>query len=447
MRKVFVLFIVAFTLTATVYAQEYEPNWGEIFPFTIDGQETPSFWYSAWSPDGSTVAFTTNPKKARIHNGVLEIIEGYLGGVWLVDADGGKASLIYQNDEGALYRDLSFTPDGTKLIFSYQSVESSENDFDRNDIIASVNVTTGAYHKITTGWHPALSSSGRYICARKSNDDRHNGGEMTSSVVIYDTVTGDEATLIEASWDEIVYLGHSFLPDESAIILSCQDRYMTPTGRVYGDPFLYRIPLTGGEPEEIDVTDTEGFRFPLVHPDGRNVIFTEGPSLKMVNIFSGEVVNITPDGGGRVQFPALSSDGMRIIYRYHENSDGKGGTPKDIRIITLDESLFDEDDGPATAVESDVPAAFPILVSYPNPFNPTTTISFTLPDAGYAELAVYNLAGQKIRTLVAGELSPGVHEVVWDGRNDADTPVSSGVFVSRLITGDTVVSNRMTLVK
>jgi hypothetical protein len=84
---------------------------------------------------------------------------------------------------------------------------------------------------------------------------------------------------------------------------------------------------------------------------------------------------------------------------------------------------------------------------YPNPFNPSTTISFTLPTGGFTELAVYNLMGQKIRTLVAGELMPGVHEVVWDGCDDAGNPVSSGIFVSRLAAGESIVTNRMTLVK
>ena len=100
-----------------------------------------------------------------------------------------------------------------------------------------------------------------------------------------------------------------------------------------------------------------------------------------------------------------------------------------------------------TAVEDATPAAYPTLASYPNPFNSSTTISFILPEAGFTELAVYNMAGQKIRTLIACELSPGVHEAVWDGRDDSGNPVSSGIFVSRLATGKAVVTNRMTLVK
>ena len=100
-----------------------------------------------------------------------------------------------------------------------------------------------------------------------------------------------------------------------------------------------------------------------------------------------------------------------------------------------------------TAVEDTSPAAFPTIANYPNPFNPSTMISFKLPEAGFAELAVYNLTGQKIRTLIAGEISSGVHEVVWDGCDDSGNPVSSGIFVSRLAAGEAVVTNRMTLVK
>ena len=95
----------------------------------------------------------------------------------------------------------------------------------------------------------------------------------------------------------------------------------------------------------------------------------------------------------------------------------------------------------------DVPAKILLTANYPNPFNPTTTIEFTLPEAGYAELSIYNMTGQLIRVLETGEMSAGVHSAVWDGRDMSGELVSSGVFFSRLITMDNVVTNRMLLVK
>jgi len=96
---------------------------------------------------------------------------------------------------------------------------------------------------------------------------------------------------------------------------------------------------------------------------------------------------------------------------------------------------------------SDTPAKIPLTANYPNPFNSTTTIEYTLPEAGYTKLVIYNIMGQKVRELMAQDMLAGIHSVVWDGRGENGTPVSSGMFVSRLTSGENVVSNRMMLVK
>ena len=62
------------------------------------------------------------------------------------------------------------------------------------------------------------------------------------------------------------------------------------------------------------------------------------------------------------------------------------------------------------------PISFAITSNCPNPFNPSTTISFTLPTAARAELSVYSITGQKIRTLLSGPMTAGSHSAVWDGR-------------------------------
>jgi hypothetical protein len=79
--------------------------------------------------------------------------------------------------------------------------------------------------------------------------------------------------------------------------------------------------------------------------------------------------------------------------------------------------------------------------SRPNPFNPRTTIRFSLAQAGAARLVVYDVAGRRVRTLVEGPQEAGAHEVVWDGTNDAGLTVPSGVYWSRLTT-EGYTSNR-----
>ena len=100
-----------------------------------------------------------------------------------------------------------------------------------------------------------------------------------------------------------------------------------------------------------------------------------------------------------------------------------------------------------TAVKNNGPEAFETINNYPNPFNPTTTIEFNLTKPGYANLSVYNLTGQKVCELASGDLGIGKHSYLWNGRDSKGTPVSSGIFFTRLETRDNVISNRMMLVK
>jgi len=85
--------------------------------------------------------------------------------------------------------------------------------------------------------------------------------------------------------------------------------------------------------------------------------------------------------------------------------------------------------------------------NYPNPFNPTTTISFDLAESGRARLSVYNLRGQLVRTLFNGEKESGRHSIVWDGRDDTNRSVSSGVYFYRLETPKHTSTRKMLMVK
>jgi ligand-binding sensor domain-containing protein len=99
------------------------------------------------------------------------------------------------------------------------------------------------------------------------------------------------------------------------------------------------------------------------------------------------------------------------------------------------------------SVKEYTPNSFLVIKNYPNPFNPSTTISFTLSKSDNAILAVYNITGQQIRTLFSGSLPVGKHSIFWDGKDDSGRFVSSGVYLSRLQSGEKVVVERMLLLK
>jgi len=87
------------------------------------------------------------------------------------------------------------------------------------------------------------------------------------------------------------------------------------------------------------------------------------------------------------------------------------------------------------------------VTNFPNPFNPETKISFSIDSEQNVELKVYNILGQKIRTLVDEPKRSGYHRIVWDGTDDRGVQVPSGVYFYRLTGNETVVRKKMLLLK
>ena len=95
-------------------------------------------------------------------------------------------------------------------------------------------------------------------------------------------------------------------------------------------------------------------------------------------------------------------------------------------------------EGQSTAVDGEVVAtpALRLAPNQPNPFNPSTTIAFSLPQAGAVELAVYTLDGRRVTVLVDGTLPAGPHAATWTGRDESGRQVASGTYFYRLTTDE-----------
>jgi hypothetical protein len=96
----------------------------------------------------------------------------------------------------------------------------------------------------------------------------------------------------------------------------------------------------------------------------------------------------------------------------------------------------------AVSVADAAPGEFAVAQNSPNPFNPTTTISFTLPEAGIASVEIYNVAGQKVDTIMNEFMDGGSHSVVWDASD-----FSAGVYFYTVKSGDFSRTIKMTLLK
>ncbi len=114
---------------------------------------------------------------------------------------------------------------------------------------------------------------------------------------------------------------------------------------------------------------------------------------------------------------------------------------------TVDVSLLVDFQTGVDDLGGTLPSAFSLEQNFPNPFNPTTSVEFNLPKAGYVTLSIYNILGQKVTDLVNTALSAGNKRVDWDGTDQSGRTVESGVYFYRLTSDEFTMTRKMMLLK
>ncbi len=166
-----------------------------------------------------------------------------------------------------------------------------------------------------------------------------------------------------------------------------------------------------------------------------------------------------------IQWTSIWQKSGQYDYWNHEYTDlsSYAGTHIYLRFRLVDESIHVELTDPGwtldniaiitgTSTSTDDPASVPgpmavLHPNYPNPFNPPTTISFSLGTASPADLAIYNIKGQKVRQLFTGMAQAGEHSLVWDGKDDSGRQMGSGIFFCRLSSPGYTQTHKMVMVK
>ncbi|MDP3025718.1 MAG: FlgD immunoglobulin-like domain containing protein [candidate division Zixibacteria bacterium] len=95
----------------------------------------------------------------------------------------------------------------------------------------------------------------------------------------------------------------------------------------------------------------------------------------------------------------------------------------------------------------ELPSDFSVSQNYPNPFNPLTEIKFSLPENSPVKLVIFNVLGQKVKTLLDQDMPAGNHSVIWDGKNQEGKDVGSGIYFYRIEAGQYKVSRKMLIIK
>jgi len=156
--------------------------------------------------------------------------------------------------------------------------------------------------------------------------------------------------------------------------------------------------------------------------------------------------------GDSLDSPCIDAGAPAIIDSLLDCLQGLGTTRSDMG------AYGGQGEGPVSVKEENIrpdvvslPKSFHLSQNYPNPFNPSTTILFDIPGTVGAKqavsLAIYDLRGRRIRTLINSELEPGSHKLHWDGRSDRGERVASGVYLYTLKAGDKRFIRKMTMLK
>jgi hypothetical protein len=174
-----------------------------------------------------------------------------------------------------------------------------------------------------------------------------------------------------------------------------------------------------------------------------------------------EVVSVRLNGSVRLAGPPMR-EGEALVFKFPRAEVEKALSPGDhVEVVvsaTVDGVAYEGKDeirvlargiAARTAQQpgQKLPTRLAVHPNAPNPFNPTTTIRFELPQATTVELAVYAVDGNLVRRLVSRSLPAGYHEATWDGRDERGQLVSSGIYLYRFNAGRETITGKMTLAK
>jgi Tol biopolymer transport system component len=416
--------------------------------------------YSVWSPKGDRICYSdyenifsipvTGGKPRLEFEGILLcpydgkrfVLNQYILSIAGISPDGKK--LYFQQNlvgegSGAQITITEYVDENGKLNGWGSNISQGEYALQCLDL--DTGTVSTVVHNVCES---SLSRSGKYLEYRTW---------ITNISRVRDVETGEEWSVpISTLWT-------GFAGDDLNLL------HATIDGNT---PQFFKIPILGGEPQRLasplDITGSP--RYPNCAPDGEWVIYTldTGESysnsyttsngggnftknvekLLLSNIDIGQTMEVVPTSkGNNAEMARFSPDGKKICYirRNWENGDEEWG------LYVKDISYPAGDSGQQTSVADAAPKGFALNGNYPNPFNPSTHISFTLPSSGSVQMSVYDVTGRKVRDLVSAPLSAGMHEMNWDGRDELGAMVSSGTYIARLKMESFTASHRMMLMK
>jgi len=390
--KLIILFLAA-TLFYTALSAQGQPYLGQTLPGTQPERFAPGIFTEEFhappifSPDGTEVYWSLmDPQYPHLLFMVLD------NGTW---SDPAPAPFCIGD-----YTDSPFiTSDGTKLFF----LSMNQPAYDENIYIVqkqdgewgTPQILGSEVNQFNPHWQASVSD----------NRNLYYGGQSsnyTSNIYF--------SEFVSSNYTEAVKLGSAVNTEngsEGSPFIAADESYMifdrVSSGRYDADLFISHKQQNGTWSEAVSMSELNTNSHELyanVSPDGRFIMFLSGRA-------EGKLLPFWVDA--------------QIINNYITGINDK--TP------------------------AEKPASYQLYQNYPNPFNSDTRIEYQVSRTSNIELIIYSLSGQKVKTLVKRQQTPGRKSVSWDGRNDSGCIVNSGIYIFRLEAGGHSICRRMAFLK
>lgn len=209
--------------------------------------------------------------------------------------------------------------------------------------------------------------------------------------------------------------------------------YSCPSGGTTASKFY---PITQSWTEDtwnhavhIEYLENNGMDYVFTGAGGNTIVHFEVDITELVNLWINDVM----DNNG---FVIMANTNQKFSKFYSKEHPNESYRPK----LTLSYTPTSSDD----AIDRPAPLA---LTNYPNPFNPETTISMYLPEHSDVKMSIYNMRGQMVFDINLPGVQRGHHNYVWNAKDSAGKPLSSGVYLCRIESSAGVVTKKMVLQK
>ena len=385
----------------------------------------------------------------QTYDNVAALAEDYTGNIWCATVDNGVGQ--FDGSAWTLYNTLTsgiisnstraLVVDGNNMVWVGTDAGISRFDgsewttFTSGDGLADDDVRALALDKDGTLWIGTMNGVSHYIGSEWRTFGTEDG--LADSEIISIAVDDNNVKWFGGNTSGVTrYDG-----DTMSIFTTKNGLFdnHVPSIAVYDDIVLFATGI-------ISVYDGERWKY--VSTDTR--------------LGSNDIFNVYIDKGGNRWYGSRTTDlyysvGPRFTESVKIRYDVFG---RDVKVFMIDSSdrwwigtstglsCYDSEN-PVTAVteHDQLPQPLTITGVYPNPFNPSTTITFSMEMSESVTLSVYDINGRKVRELVKGSYSPGIHRSVWDGKDENGVPVSSGVYFTVLRAGKITASRKMLLMK